>query len=117
MKIRLPKFSLPKISLPKFGKREQDVLGKAVPVITDIALDAVKEQTGAKPPKRDAIWWIKLVVLLGLAVSPVFVDAFPDQTWDDTFAAAVGLAAAMMGIKHVRGPKPSPPAEPPAEPK
>lgn len=102
--MKLPKFTFRfPFKLPKFGKREQDVLEKAIPVLTDVALDAAKEQTAPQAPKRDAIWWIKLVVLAAIAVVPILVDAFPDQTWDDNLATAVTVIAALLGLKHAAG--------------
>jgi len=100
--IRLPRF---KLRLPKLGKRGRRQIERAIPVLTDIALKAAAEQPqpGQKKVKRDALWWVKLALLAGLAIAPQLVEGYPDQTWDDALLVAVTAAAAALGVKHAAG--------------
>lgn len=107
--MRLP-FKMPAVrfKMPKFGKREQDVALKSLPVIADTVLRELDHpnaplKPGGKPAKvkRDGLWYAKLAVLCGLALSPVFIDAFPDQQWDDRLAEGLALIAGFLGVRHV----------------
>ena len=111
MKLKFPKFKL-----PKFGKKEQDVALQALPVLTNLLSDALeKDKTpkphpnaplDGKPPvakkiKRDKLWYVKLLICCGVAISPILIDAYPDSTVDDRIVEAIALVAGLLGVRHV----------------